>query len=148
MRIYSSVRSMFAQSQLLLIINTKLPFMPHHAYKQQPAKAAISSSRQSVHKLFRNVFVFGASFPFLTHCLCFCLQETRESLPFLTDCGRSNKTKKKNEKCEEAKRRKQNKFFYNSVSDLNAEHRAFLLFLFIYLFFHLLFNQENGQTGD
>ena len=36
--------------------------MLHHAYKQQPAETAISFSRQSVHKLFRNVFVFGASF--------------------------------------------------------------------------------------
>lgn len=86
MRIYSSVRFMFAQSQLLLIINTKLPFMPHHAYKQQPAEVAISSSRQSVHKLFRNVFVFGASFH--PHLL-FVLLLTG------TECGRSNNTKKK-----------------------------------------------------
>ena len=48
---------------------------------------------------------------------------------------------RKNEKVRGGK----NKFFYNSVSDETLPCTELFSYLFI---FHLLFNQENGQTGD
>jgi len=106
MRIYPSVRYIACAIATLLIIQNCLSCHTMSISNSQQ-KQLISSSRQSVHKLFRNVFVFKA--PFHPHSLvCTFAYRRRVSLPFSTECG---STKERMKKCGEAKGRKQKQIF-------------------------------------